>query len=171
MSSDTIFKILVTWSHIRSEVPEAAAARYLQKHTAGYLGLPILSAVFFFFFLLKLIFDPEDGGDILLRKFGLSPLYTVLQAIRPYFPFIHIFFKTAWQGEVITNNETNCFGSCRVVFSWCSPRDVPVCKESELDLRIEDFMQEPISVSLIIACCHSQTFTFNHVTPPSSNLS
>jgi hypothetical protein len=35
-------------------------------------------------FSLGLLFDPENGGDMLLRKVGLSPNYTLLQPRRPY---------------------------------------------------------------------------------------
>jgi hypothetical protein len=35
-------------------------------------------------FLLGLLFDPEDEGDMFLRNIGLSPYYTALQARRPY---------------------------------------------------------------------------------------
>jgi hypothetical protein len=37
-------------------------------------------------FLFNLLFDPEDGGDMFLRNFGLCPKYTVLQPSRPYSP-------------------------------------------------------------------------------------
>jgi hypothetical protein len=36
-----------------------------------------------FIFLLGLHFDHEDGGNMLLRKFGLSPHFKALQSRRP----------------------------------------------------------------------------------------
>jgi hypothetical protein len=42
-------------------------------------------------FLLGLLFDPEDGGDNLFRKVGLSPNYTTLQLLLvSYFPSFQI---------------------------------------------------------------------------------
>jgi hypothetical protein len=35
-------------------------------------------------FYLGLFCDPEDGGDVLLRRVGLSPDYTVLHSRKPY---------------------------------------------------------------------------------------
>jgi hypothetical protein len=35
-------------------------------------------------FLLRLLFHPENGGDVFLRNVGLSPSYTALQLIIPY---------------------------------------------------------------------------------------
>jgi hypothetical protein len=35
-------------------------------------------------FLLDLFFDPENGGDMLLRNIGLSLSYTAIQLRTPY---------------------------------------------------------------------------------------
>jgi hypothetical protein len=59
-------------------------------------------------FLLGLLFNAEDGGDMFLRNVGLSPNYKALQPRRPYFSLSEsifiIFFTSMYRVIVPPNN-------------------------------------------------------------------
>jgi hypothetical protein len=57
------------------------------KRQGRNLRLPSASAGF----LLGLLLDTENGADMFLQKFGLSPKYKALQPRRQYSSFIILF--------------------------------------------------------------------------------
>jgi hypothetical protein len=58
------------------------------KKTVFWVVIPCSSELSFptayIGFLLGLLFDPKDGGDMLRRNVGFSMNYTALQPRRPY---------------------------------------------------------------------------------------
>jgi hypothetical protein len=53
-------------------------ANVSEEYSASIFRVKDLSSIVFFFadFLLDLMLNPEDGGSLFLRNFGLSPFYT-----------------------------------------------------------------------------------------------
>jgi hypothetical protein len=64
-------------------------------------------------FLRGLVFDPEDGVDMLFRKVGISPYYTALKPRRPY---------PLWENENTSSFRNLMF--FRGTGRWASPENL-----------------------------------------------
>jgi hypothetical protein len=114
-------------------------------------------------FLLRLLFDPEDGGDMFLRNVALSPNYTALQPKERILPShsrenqLQIQLPSA---RLAGMNATSLFGqnrlSCRLIRgSDAAPRSVHTSGKSDVGfdfLCLESWLAPHGLLTCILHC-------------------